>query len=952
MDPLNASVSAEAVYDSLVESLPLSVFQKDRQFRILSGNSRFCAALGRTLEEIRGRDDFDLFPRELAAKYRRDDVRVLVTGALVEDVEKIVTADGSRHYVHVLKAPIRDASGQIVGLHGAFWDVTDRKLAEERLKEAHAFLDSIVDNVPIMLFVKDAERLRFVRFNRAGEELLGLRRGELLGKSDHDLFPPAEAEAFTRKDREVLAGGKMVEIAEEFIQSRTRGPRVLHTKKIPVPDAHGRPHFLLGISEDVTQKRRTEQALREAKEAAEAASRAKSDFLANMSHEIRTPMNAIIGLTELLLDTPLDGAQRDYVRMVRDSGEALLTVVNDILDFSKIEAGKFVLDRVEFSLAETLGDTMKALAVRATRKQLELAMHLAADVPPVLVGDPGRLRQVVINLVGNALKFTEQGEVVLQVSRIEDGGSKIAEDNPAFDPRSSILDPRSSVVLQFTVRDTGPGIPADQLDRIFLAFEQADTSTTRRFGGTGLGLAITSRLVALMGGRLWVESAVGQGSTFSFTAHFGVAAQAAPPRPAATTARLTGLPVLVVDDNATNRRILQEMLEHHRMRPQTAAGAAEALRLLRQARGAGQPFPLLLTDVNMPDVDGYALVEQVRRDEGLRDAVVIVLTSGDRPGDRARCQQLGVSAHLMKPIKQSELIDAIVAALGVTAAEPEPPAAPAEARPAVPPQRILLAEDAYANQVLALGLLGKRGHTVTVANNGREALALLQAQPFDLVLMDVQMPEMDGLEATRVLRELEAGGKLTAQPRKPMPVIAMTAHAMKGDRERCLASGMTGYVSKPIRGRDLDEALAESLATGAAAGQGGGPAGSPAGLIDWPAALESVGGDVDLLRAVARAFLTEAGDHQARLAAAVKSGDTAAVQRIAHLLKGVMCTFGAAAVRAPAERLEALGRQGDLAAAAECLPELLERLGAVTDVLTDFVQGRLAVSGQGAGAGS
>ncbi len=434
---------------------------------------------------------------------------MLETGILVEDIEEIAGADGRRMHIQVLKAPVRDAGGRIVGVQGMFWEVTDRIVAETRLKEAHAFLDSMVDNVPIMLFVKDAEHLRFVRFNRAGEELTGLSRAELLGKSDFDLFPTEEAEFFTRKDREVLAGKTVVEIPEEVIQTRHHGPRLLHTRKIPVLDADGRPRFLLGISEDITEKRRTEQALREAKEAAESASRAKSDFLANMSHEIRTPMNAVIGMTELLLDTPLDKSQRSYVQMVQDAGEALLTLINDILDFSKIEAGKFTLESSEFNLHETLGDTMKTLAVRATRKRLELAMHIAADVPANLVGDPGRLRQIVINLVGNALKFTEQGEVVLAVRRDASAASAAAQ----------------SCVLQFSVRDTGIGITAEQRERIFLAFEQADASTTRRYGGTGLGLAITARLVQLMGGRIGVDSTPGRGSTFTFTAHFGIAAE-------------------------------------------------------------------------------------------------------------------------------------------------------------------------------------------------------------------------------------------------------------------------------------------------------------------------------------------------------------------------------------------------------------------------------------------
>jgi PAS domain S-box-containing protein len=936
-DPL----SPEALYQSLVESLPLSVFQKDRNFRLVFGNRRFCEALGRSLEEIRGRTDYDLFPRELAEKYRLDDLKVLETGSPFEDIEQIAGKDGRRVYIEVRKAPIRDARGQIVGLQGMFWEVTDRILAETRLKEAHAFLDSLVDNVPIMLFVKDAENLRFVRFNRAGQELTGLGRDELIGKNDYDIFPADEAEFFTRKDREVLAGRKLVEILEEVIQTRHRGQRLLHTRKIPVLDTEGQPRYLLGISEDITEKRRIEQALKEAKEAAEAASRAKSDFLANMSHEIRTPMNAVIGMTELLLDTPLDRSQRDYVRMVQEAGESLLTLINDILDFSKIEAGKFILDNNELNLHETLGDTMKTLAVRATRKQLELAMHIAADVPASLVGDAGRLRQIVINLVGNALKFTEQGEVILSVERAHGAPGMSTAGSRAEDQAAGAS--TDSVLLRFAVRDTGIGIAAEQRERIFQAFEQADASTTRRYGGSGLGLAITARLVQLMGGHIGVDSTLGRGSTFWFTARFGIAADA-PRGPAAPSiTQLTGLRVLLVDDNATNRLILREMLQNQRMQPQAAADAAEALRMLRAARAAGQPFPLVLTDVNMPEVDGFTLVAQVRNDAQLRDAIVIVLTSGDRPGDKARCAELGVAAHLHKPIKQSELLDAIVLAMGVTMPEPDQPARAEEKRPPVRPLRILLAEDAYANQVLVAGLLGKQGHTLTVANNGKEAVALLKEQAFDVVLMDVQMPEMDGLDATRLIRRLEAQGQLACQPRSPIPIVAMTAHAMKGDRERCLESGMNGYVTKPIRSRDLQDALAE-LFPSAEARPGPAPDGAPrdtTAVLDWAAALHSTDGDVDLLRTVAGAFLQEAGQHSARLRAALSAGDAATLHRLGHLVKGVMGTFGATAGRTLAERLETMGRQGDLGEAAACLDALDEQLRLLTDTLAAFVSGRL-----------
>ncbi|MGC8908390.1 MAG: response regulator [Desulfomonilaceae bacterium] len=681
-------------------------------------------------------------------------------------------------------------------------EIHERKAAQERLRENLQFLHTLLDTIPSPIFYKTSDGILEECNDAFAERLVGLPKDQIVGKAIDELPEQVSQriqDSVLRGNDELIAQGKPIAY-EASVRCVNGVDRVLSIHKAAHVNDSGQLVGIVGVMVDVTELKEKENALREAKEKAEAlnlelaesvrraeelaeraeaASRAKSEFLAKMSHEIRTPMNGIIGMTELLLDTNIDDEQREYLNAVKISADALLTVISDVLDFSKIEAGKLEFFVTDFDLRDCIGDTLTSLGAQAYKKGLELAYSVDPEVPALVVGDPGRVRQILVNLVGNSIKFTEAGEIVVNVRLL----------NKTDD----------EVEIHVTVRDTGIGIPEDKQQKIFEAFEQVDNASTRQYAGTGLGLAITSQLVQKMGGRIWVESTLGKGSVFHFTLKLGVSSQSKKPKNGIANFDLTDLPVLVVDDNATNRQILADTLRSWGMVPTTVADSAEAIQAVAKAREQGKPFTLALIDFLLPDMDGFQLTQKINGTPGLEIATIVMLTSGGQRGDAARCRELGIAGYLLKPVKQSDLFAAIVRTLNRNAEGESANTLTTRhsLRESHRPLHILLAEDNLINQKLAVRVLNNMGHTVVVARNGEEAVELYQKEHFDMVLMDIQMPKMDGFQATAAIRNLEA------ETGRHIPIVAMTAHALKGDEERCLAAGMDAYVSKPIKLQEL-----------------------------------------------------------------------------------------------------------------------------------------------------
>jgi PAS domain S-box-containing protein len=922
---------------------------------IIHANPALERITGYSAEELIGRDPRFLMLDDVNQPDLRRLQRAMAAGEECQVVLRCYRKDGSLFWNELSVSPVRDEHGIVNHFVGITEDITDRKRAEETLRATSALQRAILDSAGYAVISTSAEgHIRI--FNAAAERMIGYKAAEVIGRPTSILIHDwTEVERRARElsaelgrpvspDFEVFVAKARLGQADEHEwtyvrKDGTRLPVLLSVT--PVRDERGVILGFMGIASDITERKRAETQLQQARTAAESASRAKGEFLANMSHEIRTPMNAVMGMTELALGTELTREQRGYLTAARNSAVDLLTIINDVLDFSKIEAGKLELHPEPFELRDALGLDLKTFSLRAAEKGLELTLRVHADVPDELTGDVGRLRQVLNNLVSNALKFTERGEVAVEVT-LERKDARGARQEEAG-PRASRVAPDAPSVLHFRVRDTGIGVARDKQASIFEAFTQADASVTRRYGGTGLGLAIASRLSRLMGGDIWVESEPGKGSTFHFTAAFGRSPAAATSKSVSPAQALLGERVLVVDDNATNRRILCEMLSNWRMTPQAAASAEDALAALGtpEAAAGGGPAGLrfVLLDASMPGADSFELARQICRRAGTGPVIIMMLSSLNRSEEIRRCRAAGVERYLFKPVGQSELLDALLP--GGRATMPEGDAAGSSDAPArrpagllSTPLRVLLAEDNSVNRELATTVLQKLGHSVVAVWNGQEVLDALNGGGFDLIVMDVQMPILDGLETTARIRQREAGAG------RHIPIIGLTAHAMKGDREHGLAAGMDEYLTKPLQLDDLAHAIERLAPKGRRpesqqAGQSLGllPAFDPAPL------LKSFGGDKAALRRLVGLFVENTPSLLESIRRGARDRNTTALHQAAHTLKGSLTLFDDVDLRRAAVDLERHARTGDADKAVAVASRLVGLLEPFEESLRQWLNG-------------